>query len=139
MTIILGELIWEILGCYIREMIGMMGERNKAKNEAKIVMDKNTGATVSRKVDLNPKGCSRFKDGHKDMSVVQAMIYLKLRKEGCDQKSALSFGGRSICRSDSTKKIDGPPNFRVLRIKEKKERTITNNVCEHFISGMDKR
>jgi hypothetical protein len=62
---------------------------------------------------------------------VQAMIYLKLRKEGCEQKEALTFGGKSVCRADSTKKLDGPPNFRVLKAAPTQEKVTHNVVSRH--------
>lgn len=44
----------------------------------------------------------------------QAILYLKLRKDGCNRRSALLFSKKQMCRSDVTKEIDGPSCCRTL-------------------------
>eukprot|EP00742_Colponemidia_sp_Colp-10_P007977 GILJ01008607.1.p1 GENE.GILJ01008607.1~~GILJ01008607.1.p1 ORF type:complete len:1459 (-),score=298.70 GILJ01008607.1:103-4029(-) len=44
-----------------------------------------------------------------------ALVYLKLRKDGCSQDDALGFTAANRCRFDATCLFDGPPNHRSLR------------------------
>lgn len=81
----------------------------------------------SKKVDSNPLTCNRFTSGKRDISVQNALVYLKLRDEGCKRKAALSFGGKSFCKFDSSVEKAGPPSFRVLPLA-KKQPQLTHNV-----------
>lgn len=66
------------------------------------------------------RGCQKFQEKYKyySDSEKEAILYLKLRKEGCSRKSALSFSSKAVCRSDSTRTIFGPPSFRLLKVRK---------------------
>lgn len=69
------------------------------------------------------KECVKLKANNKNIKILnetekEAIIFLKLRNEGCPRKAAISFTSRKICLTDSTKLTDGPPNFRILKIKK---------------------
>jgi len=76
--------------------------------------------TISRKFEANPIDCSRFNPHYKDLSCRNAICYLKLRKLGCNKNSALNFSSKSVCRTDLTREVDGPHDFRKLKPDKRK-------------------
>lgn len=56
----------------------------------------------------------------------RAVIFMKLLEAGCPKFKAMHFSSKNICRTDSTKKIDGPEKFRILKVKPVKN--FTHNV-----------
>ena len=51
--------------------------------------------------------------------------YVELLENRCKSKKALKFSQKKFCKYDSTKKIDGPLNFRILKVY-KKNKNIQN-------------
>ncbi|CAD8080636.1 unnamed protein product [Paramecium primaurelia] len=45
-----------------------------------------------------------------------AMMYLKLREEGCDKNSARKFCRKQFCKIDQTQSFIGPPGHKILKI-----------------------
>ncbi|KAL4506925.1 hypothetical protein ABPG72_001346 [Tetrahymena utriculariae] len=66
------------------------------------------------------RGCQKFKEKFKyyNDSDKEAIIFLKLRNEGCPRKPALKFSSKTVCKSDSTRVIFGPPNHRILQVQQ---------------------
>ncbi|KAL4461005.1 hypothetical protein ABPG74_016477 [Tetrahymena malaccensis] len=66
------------------------------------------------------RGCQKFKEKFKyyNDSDKEAIIFLKLRNEGCPRKPALKFSSKTVCKSDSTRTIFGPPNHRILQVQQ---------------------
>lgn len=64
------------------------------------------------------RSCQRFNNFKRSSSDCgKAVIYLSLRKKGCPKEKAVKFCSKSTCRIDSTKKLDGPANYKFLRTK----------------------
>lgn len=65
------------------------------------------------------RNCQKFQEKYKfyNDSEKEAILFLKLRKEGCSRKTALNFSSKNVCRSDSTRTLYGPPDFRTLKVK----------------------
>ncbi len=63
------------------------------------------------------KPCSRFNPFYQNVNKNSALVYLQLRREGCEMKEALKFTKKNYCRTDITKVIDGPASFRKLKVK----------------------
>jgi len=73
---------------------------------------------LGRKEEIEvSKQCSRFNPFYKDINEKSAIVYLKLRKEGCNKRDAIKFTSKNYCRTDITKLNDGPANFRKLKVK----------------------
>ena len=77
--------------------------------------------TVSKKMNIQVRMCSHLQTQNKDIAFQRAMMYLKLKDEGCSKKSALRFASKRVCRSDSTIKYDGPSQFRKLKVNHKED------------------
>ena len=61
--------------------------------------------------------CGKFNPFYKNNADnKRAVVYMKLLKEGCPRVKAMHFTSKSICKTDSTKKKDGPNDFRILNI-----------------------
>lgn len=81
----------------------------------------------SSSYSLLSKRCRRFNafdPVHSDSA--RGIIYLKLRNIGCKKKEALNYCSKNTCRVDSTRMTDGPPDHRILKVKEKA--SLTQNV-----------
>lgn len=91
----------------------------ESKAKTNQLYEKIKNKNYSRKIEITPRDCTRFREGFKGISIEQAMMYLKLRREGCNRKDAIVFGGKAFCRVDTTKELDGPPSFRILKISSK--------------------
>jgi hypothetical protein len=61
------------------------------------------------------------------------ITFLKLREMGCDLHSAVNFCGKNVCRYDSSRQVDGPPNFRKLKVKKDPDAPPAINVQLLFI------
>lgn len=48
----------------------------------------------------------------------RGVVFLKLRDDGCNKKTALSYCSKPICREDSTRQIYGPALCRNLKVKD---------------------
>lgn len=88
-------------------------------------MDAGKNKTFSKKVDMYPLACTKFKErvkfkdlDNKNIDIKRAIAYLKLRNEGCSQKIAQPFCARTVCKVDSTKETDGPCLFRTLKFRK---------------------
>ena len=64
--------------------------------------------------------CNKLLEGKRD-NENSSMIYIKLRTEGCPKTDALHYASRVRCRSDTTKKMDGPTNYRLLKVKPQRQ------------------
>jgi hypothetical protein len=82
--------------------------------KSKRLYEKIKHKNYSKKVDLTPRGCTRFNENHRENGVSNAMIYLKLRNEKCKRQESLTFAGKTYCRVDSTKQVFGPPGKPLL-------------------------
>ena len=51
-------------------------------------------------------------------SIQEAMIYLKLRQDGCSKAKSMVYSVRKRCMMDSTVSKDGPACHRTIRVKE---------------------
>ncbi|KAL4450335.1 hypothetical protein ABPG74_009041 [Tetrahymena malaccensis] len=49
-----------------------------------------------------------------------AIIFLKLREEGCKKKQAINFSKKDFCKIDTSKQKDGPSDCRILKTKNVK-------------------
>ena len=58
--------------------------------------------------------CKKIQPISYDVDMNNALIFLKLKKEGCNTKNAVNFSQRIRCKVDSTQKIDGPNNYKIL-------------------------
>jgi hypothetical protein len=71
--------------------------------------------------------CGKFNPFFKNNAdCKRAVIFMKLLKAGCPKFTAMHFSAKNVCRMDSTKVIDGPEKFRVLKVKPMKN--LTHNV-----------
>lgn len=92
---------------------------------------KNAGATSSN-IILKEDGpllrkCTKFNPFYRGWSdPSKAVTYLKLRKDGCARHDAITFCSKAVCKTDSTKVVDGPSKCRTL--KTKKFDLVTYNV-----------
>ncbi len=57
----------------------------------------------------------------------QALLYLKLRKSGCETKTAMNFCKIRHCKSDLSKIKYGPENFRIIEKKDCKENKLNTH------------
>lgn len=74
------------------------------------------------------KQCTRFHSSSARLANPNsAIIYLKLRNDGCSKRKALNFSSKAYCRVDTTKDKDGPIDFKKLKVK-KNPGTITFKV-----------
>lgn len=65
--------------------------------------------------------CGKFNPFYKaNADNKRAILYLKLVKSGCPKPKALRFASKNICRIDSTKTVDGPNDFKILKVKPSK-------------------
>ena len=62
------------------------------------------------------KKCCRIVKDETNRDIQKALSYFKLRTDGCPAKESLSFCTRRICKVDSTRIKDGPPNHRTLSV-----------------------
>lgn len=63
------------------------------------------------------KSCAKFNTYYKpDIDCRRAVIYSKLKGDGCNKKKAMQFCQRAVCRTDSTKTVDGPAECRTLKV-----------------------
>lgn len=77
---------------------------------------------------ITTKHCSRFRShSNKGATLDSAIIYLKLRNEGCSKRQALNFSSKGFCRVDTTIQKDGPTRCKALTVKHDPY-SITNNV-----------
>jgi len=75
----------------------------------------------------------RFSSFHKkNVTQKNAIIYLKLRDDGCTKRKALQFSSRDPCRTDSTKRVDGPSNFKLLKVKSDPFSMTVNVISKNF-------
>ena len=72
------------------------------------------------------RNCARFNPYHRHVNGNSAIIYLRLRNEGCDKKKAITFSSKNYCRTDTTKEYDGPTDYRKLRVKKDSVLVATN-------------
>ena len=56
----------------------------------------------------------------------RAILFMKLLKSGCPRLKAMHFSSKNTCRTDSTKLLDGPKDFRILKVKQ--DKAFTQNV-----------
>ena len=98
-----------------------------SNQKSKQLYQKISNKNYSKKVELTPRDCTRFNDANNNITVSNAMIYLKLREEQCKRKDALRFAGKNYCRIDSTTPVFGPPDKRILKISSSQSK-ITHNV-----------
>ena len=73
--------------------IGVLSKNPKHNKVAS--MDAGKNKTFSKKVDMYPLACTKFKErvkfkdlDNKNIDIKRAIAYLKLRNEGCSQKIA---------------------------------------------------
>lgn len=85
--------------------------------------------TISKSMgNVTIKRCTKFNPFYKGLPDNQsAMVFLRLRQEGCQKKTAVNFARRVVCRYDITKQNDGPSTHRTLKIREQKQ-AVTINV-----------
>lgn len=72
------------------------------------------------------KTCMRFNSLSTQPDEKDAIIYLKLRSNGCDIKSAKRFVTKKICMVDTTREYEGPIKSRTLKVKKNACAWITN-------------
>ena len=75
------------------------------------------------------KSCKRFRGITNQFDPSGPVVFLKLREMGCERHEAVTFCGKNTCRYDSTRKADGPANFRTLKVKSLRPDQLT---CEVF-------
>ena len=63
------------------------------------------------------KYCARFSRKFDVYDSKSAIVYLKLKSEGCPKKKAKKFSVKNYCRYDVTKDYDGPIGFETLKIR----------------------
>ncbi|CAD8206630.1 unnamed protein product [Paramecium octaurelia] len=71
--------------------------------------------------------CSKFKERPTDPAPIdRAIHFLFLKENNVDRKTALQFGMRRLCKIDSTRKFDGPADYRIMK---------TNKLLSGAING----
>ena len=87
--------------------------------------------------DTLQKHCTKFKRfyGFESDNRVP-VIYMHLKSKGIPKIDALKFCSKNICKTDSTKKKDGPVNYRILKIKPNPYNTI--NVINYLYKFINK-
>jgi len=74
--------------------------------------DKNYPKIQKEELSLNRK-CTRFSAHSSNLLNHQnALIYLKLRSDGCKKNLAKYFSSKDYCKVDTTKAKDGPIGFK---------------------------
>lgn len=62
------------------------------------------------------RSCKRFKPRtFISPSAERAMVFLDLRRKGCERNPAMKFSKKPLCRTDITKKKDGPSECKELK------------------------
>ena len=78
------------------------------------------------------RNCTRFKyklpEQFPNIDFQNAVLYANLRKNSCPMKNAIGFCNKTICKSDTTKALDGPSKYQKLRVKPEKYMSTTINV-----------
>lgn len=64
------------------------------------------------------KTCSRFNSLYSHIDEKNAIVYLKLRSDGCDRKTAKNFISKRICMVDTTREKEGPVTSRTLKVRK---------------------
>jgi len=64
------------------------------------------------------KTCARFNSNYKLLDHENALVYLKLRDDGCQKRKAKKFSSKVRCRADVTRTKDGPLGFKTLNVKK---------------------
>lgn len=78
------------------------------------------------------KQCTKFNCFyHFESDLRIPVVYMHLKEKGVPKKSARKFCSKNLCRNDSTKKLDGPSKFRILKIKQEDKPTF--NVEKIFV------
>ncbi|CAD8096806.1 unnamed protein product [Paramecium sonneborni] len=65
--------------------------------------------------ELNVHKCAKFRTFENKADTRRALVFLKLLDNSCPREEALKFCKKRICRFDTTKKMEGPPKFRLIR------------------------
>ncbi|CAD8171939.1 unnamed protein product [Paramecium octaurelia] len=65
--------------------------------------------------ELNVHKCAKFRTFENKVDTRRALVFLKLLDNSCPREEALKFCKKRICRFDTTKKLEGPPKFRLIR------------------------
>ncbi|CAD8147073.1 unnamed protein product [Paramecium octaurelia] len=65
--------------------------------------------------ELNVHKCAKFRTFENKADTRRALVFLKLLDNSCPREEALKFCKKRICRFDTTKKLEGPPKFRLIR------------------------
>jgi len=77
----------------------------------------NHAKTTKEEIPLHRK-CTRFGRDYTLVAHQNALVYLKLRDDGCKRRVAKKFSSKSYCKVDSTKQKDGPIGHRVLNLQK---------------------
>lgn len=84
--------------------------------------------TTGKEPNLLSQRCHRFNPFYQLWGDSRrGVMYLKLRNDGCDKKSALAFCSKPICREDSTRFFNGPPISRRLKVRNRSLVTLNVN------------
>lgn len=78
------------------------------------------------------KPCQKFTNFKADPDSESAVTYVSLRKKGCPLKKAIHFCSKNLCKNDSTKVLDGPSDFRVLKLKPSEQLQINVKFSNHL-------
>ncbi|CAD8114504.1 unnamed protein product [Paramecium sonneborni] len=65
--------------------------------------------------ELNVHKCAKFRTFENKADTRRALVFLKLLDNSCPREDALKFCKKRICRFDTTRKMEGPPKFRLIR------------------------
>jgi len=109
-------------------------EKIKLFNRSLIItlMKSARGNSITKEELVVTKNCARFNPYRKNVNNNSAVIYLRLRHEGCDKKKAITFSSKNYCRTDTTKALDGPTDYRKLKVR-KDSVVIATNVPVFFL------
>lgn len=62
--------------------------------------------------------CKRFKRNSNIRETKNALIYSKLKEEGCLKKEAMDYSCKTFCNFDYNQKFYGPSSKRCLRLEK---------------------
>ncbi|EAS01438.3 kinase domain protein (macronuclear) [Tetrahymena thermophila SB210] len=112
--------MWQLIH-QIKQTLKKQKKNKKSKKYLKLQLNRFIIYLIMEKKDKDiVRGCQKFKEKFKyySNSDKEAIIFLKLRNEGCPRKPALRFSSKTVCKSDSTRTIFGPRNHRILQVQQ---------------------
>ena len=69
-------------------------------------------------IDLKYPQCTKVNGIRPLIDAHSAVVYSKLRYDGCPRRKARDFATHTVCKFDLTKTYDGPVQHRTLKVAE---------------------